>query len=617
MCGITGIYYFDKAKKVDKQLLGNMCDSIAHRGPDENGVFLENNIGLGHRRLSIIDVAQGKQPIYDHYKNVVMVYNGEIYNYIELKKELEAKGHQFITNSDSEVIINAYLEWGIDCQEKFNGMWAFAIWDKTKNRLFISRDRIGEKPLFFGSDANGIYFGSEIKTIFETGFKKEIRTELIELYLTLTNVPTPHTFYKNIWKLKPGHCLIVDNNNVKEICYWKLPEIDENNLIKNKKKVYEKFEEIFEDAVKIRMRSDVPFGAFLSGGLDSASIVALMSKNSKFPIETFTMGFKEKAFDESHLAQLVANQYKTNHHLKTVEPETISEILKICSFHFDEPFGDSSAIPTYYISKYAREQVKMVLTGDGGDEVLSGYNSYLGIKMSESYRQLPKILQKSLPFTTSLLSKYFSGSFRYQLNKITRVTELASSPFKEQLLHKKPYTALHNIKELTKDLSNQIKVEEYFDDIFSKIPYKSDFYKLMYLNFSYDLPDDYLVKVDRMSMANAIETRAPFLDYRLIEYMIGVDKSVKMQGWERKSVLRKSQISQLLPHQLLNAPKKGFGVPLREWFKNKDTFESINMAQVKSVLNHKTIENIITENKNGERDNGNFIWTLMMLNEKL
>lgn len=614
MCGITGIFHFDTQRLVERHRLQSMTDIIRHRGPDGEGFFIDKNIGLGHRRLSIIDLATGDQPMYNEDKSIALVLNGEIYNYIELREELIKSGHKFRTTSDTEVVIRAYEEWGIECQNKFNGMWALALWDTRKQQLFLSRDRIGEKPLNYAVVDNTLVFSSEIKSLFEYGVPREIRPELIEIYLVLTNIPGPDTFYKNIYKLKPGHFILANAAGFKEFKYWDLPEIDENNMLKNKTAIYDEFAYLFEDSVKIRMRSDVPFGAFLSGGLDSSSIVALMSKISLHPVETFTIGFPQKAFDESHLAKLVADKFKTNHHLGTVHPNSLEAAIKRSVFHFDEPFGDSSAIPTNMVSEFAVKKVKMVLTGDGGDEVLSGYNSYLGIKISGIINRFPEFSQKLAAKSAGILAKNFKGGIRYTLNRVENVIETSRYPFAKRVANKTAYVPLTLIKELTAPIKHCIEIEDFLNDEVSKIPYQNDFYRLMYMNFKYDLPNDYLVKVDRMSMANSLETRVPFLDYRLIEFMVNVDKSVKMQGWERKSVLRNT-IGKQLPTELLNAPKRGFEVPLREWFKEEKSMNQIKLNALKSICDASVIDQIISENGKGKRDNGNFIWTMMMLDK--
>lgn len=617
MCGITGIYSFNNERSIDRRVLKKMTDVIEHRGPDGEGFFVDKNVGFGHRRLSIIDLNTGDQPMSSDDGNKVIVFNGEIYNYIELREELIKKGYVFKTNSDTEVIIKSYEEWGFECQNKFNGMWAFAIWDKLKQELFLSRDRIGEKPLHYSVYDNSLVFGSEMKSLFLYGIPKDVDYSLLELYLVFTNIPEPYSFYKNIKKLRAGHYIVVKGGRVKEYKYWDLPEIDESNMLSDKQFVYDQFDLLLRDAVKMRMRSDVPFGAFLSGGLDSSSIVSVMSENSNFPVNTFTIGFPERAFDESKLAEQVAKKFNTNHKLGTVHSADFDEIINRTAFHYDEPFGDSSAIPTDYVSKFAAEEVKMVLTGDGGDEALSGYNSYLGLKILSMINRTPNILKSSYLQLNTLTSSFLKGSIRYQLNKIDDIIRTANIGFTERIAKKTAYTDYNHLKSLTSSVpSDVISIEDYLHDFMSKTTYKSDFYKLMYYDYKHSLPNDYLVKVDRMSMANSLETRVPFLDHRLIEFMVTVDKNVKLQGFEKKSVLRRT-VGRNLPKAILNAPKKGFGIPLRDWFK-ETSFEyhlDNNLNHVKNLLAPEIIEKIVEENKKGERDNGNFLWELMMLNK--
>ena len=611
MCGITGIYNFDKNQDISIEKLKLMNSSLIHRGPDNEGSYVEGQIGLAHRRLSIIDLKEGKQPMVSQNDKIIIVFNGEIYNYLELKKELENHGFYFKTNSDTEVIIAAYEFWGNECHNKFNGMWAFAIWDKRSNSLILSRDRFGEKPLYYYRCNEFLLFGSEIKAIKQFGIHLEPRLELIELYLFLTNIPGPDTFYKNIFEVRPGHFMVVTSDKVIEKKYWDLELISEKNKLTNEKFVLEQFDYLFNDSVRIRMRADVEVGAFLSGGLDSSAIVSLMTNNSLNPINTFTIGFPEKTFDESALAEIVSKRYKTNHHLGTVNPESLSEMINMCNYHFDQPFGDSSAIPTYYISKQSSQKVKLVLTGDGGDELLSGYNSYLGLKLTQKYNSLPFGISKGIPRLISLFLPFFKGEIRYKLNKAYSFSNSASKSFSDRYLEKKPYTSLMKIKELTRNI-DCIKIEDYVYDLINKIPIHDEFYKMMYINYKYDLPNDYLVKVDRMGMANSLETRTPFLDYRLVELMTLVDKSIKMKGFERKSVLRNST-GKYLPNEILNAHKKGFEIPLREWFKSNENLEVAQFFKLTNFIDKNALNEILDQNKKGFSDNGNFIWTLIML----
>ncbi|HVG40841.1 MAG TPA: asparagine synthase (glutamine-hydrolyzing) [Chitinophagaceae bacterium] len=612
MCGIAGFLHFDAERRSNAEVIKRMADTISHRGPDGEGFYINQNVALGHRRLSIIDLTTGQQPMYSDDKKIVLVFNGEIYNYLELKQELILLGNKFTTTSDTEVIINAYRTWGVDCQKRFNGMWAFALWDETLGRLFISRDRIGEKPLFFSCFDDTFIFSSEIKSIFSYGVPRIENLELLEIYLTLDYIPAPFTFYKNVHKLNAGHYLTVSGDTFKEQQYWDLPAIDENNMLNNKTEIFERFETLFTDSIKIRMRSDVPYGAFLSGGLDSSAIVALMSEISSYPVETFTIGFNEKAFDERYLAMHVSKKFNTHHHERIVEPDTIEESLNNVVYHYDEPFGDASAIPTGHISKFASSKVKMVLTGDGGDEVLSGYTIYQGEKFASRYQKLPGWVRSGFPSLISIISKQLKGSVRYKLNRIQDVCNSSNLDFQNRYLSKAASIDLSTIKQITKG-KKVYPIEEFFGDFMKKCTYKDSFYKLMYLNLKLSLPDDMLVKVDRMSMAHSLETRAPFLDFRLIEYMAHVHKDIKMRHFERKTVLRKT-IGPKLPQPILNAPKRGFAVPLREWFKEDSFGERLNnLGKAMPFFNQQIIRKIIQENKVGKKDFGNFIWLLLVL----
>ena len=616
MCGIAGIFHFDSSRKVENSSLRRMTDCLAHRGPDGEGFFITDNIGLGHRRLSIIDLSTGSQPMFNDDKTISVILNGEIYNYIELREELKNFGYTFRTASDTEVIIRAYEKWGADCQNRLNGMWAFALWDDKKKQLFISRDRIGEKPLFYSVQENTFIFGSEIKSILAYGVPKIPNLELTELYLTLGYIPAPYTFYKNISKLQAGHYLLVTESSFAEKKYWDLPDIEEENMITDKKLVHENFENLLKDSVRIRMRSDVPFGAFLSGGLDSASVVALMSEISSVPVKTFTIGFKEKIFDERKLAAQVAEKFKTEHNEFVIEHHSFDEALNDVVRHFDEPFGDSSALPTGEVSEIAAKKVKMVLTGDGGDEVLSGYNSNLVEKFAEQYQRFPSFLRNKLPYMISYSGKFASGDNRYKINQVAKAISFSNKSFEERMMAKswcKPEMA----EKLIPNSEKQIKLRDFFSDFYSKYPSKHPFYRLMFFQFKVLLPDDFLAKVDRMSMASSLETRVPFLDYRLVEFMAKADRDVKMQGYQRKSVLINT-VGKRLPSALLRAPKKGFTVPLRKWFADKSFEQKLQSLYSQDfALDKKTIKKLIEDNNSGKEDFGNLIWMLFVLKKWL
>ena len=459
----------------------------------------------------------------------------------------------------------------------------------------------------------GRFCGLRMSIFFQAGLPKELQLELLEIYLVLKNIPAPYTFFKNVYKILPGHFLLAGENGIHVDPYWQFPEIDEDNPSRDEVHVLSEFESLLRDSVKIRMRSDVPFGAFLSGGLDSSSVVALMSDISAMPVKTFTIGYHQKDFDESPMARIVADRFGTEHYTGFVEPEKFDQILDHNVFHFDEPFGDSSAIPTGYVSRFAAEKVKMVLTGDGGDEVLSGYPSYQGLKFIERYLRIAKPVRLLTPFVINLMLKLSFGNIRYTLNRLNNFVESAEEDFNHRMIIKRAKPDLTQIKMLTKHLKGIIPIEDYITDRMNCCGYKDDFYRMMYLNFMHDLPNDYLVKVDRMSMAYSLETRVPFLDHRLVEFMVKVDKNIKMKGYDRKSVLKES-VGKMLPPSLLLYPKRGFLVPIREWFKDQEfQSRSLEFSAIEGILDFASVKKIFKDNYEGREDNGNLIWSLLVL----
>ncbi len=617
MCGITGFLHFDRERRASGEAIKKMADVLSHRGPDGEGFYLKQNVALGHRRLAIIDLSTGQQPMYSDDNKIVLVFNGEIYNYVELRQELQGLGNKFTTTSDTEVIINAYRTWGVDCQKRFNGMWAFALWDETLGRLFISRDRIGEKPLYYSKSDHSFVFGSEIKSVIAYGVPVHARMDMTELYLTMSFIPAPYTFYKNIFQLMAGNYLLVDSHGFKIESYWDLPDISESDLIKDKYSIEPEFARLFDDAVRIRMRSDVDFGAFLSGGLDSSCIVSTMAKHTSKPVQTFTIGFNNKQFDECDLAKLVADKFGTNHHQGLVSSEHFEEALDKVLYHYDEPFGDASAIPTGHVSQYAAKYVKMVLTGDGGDEVLSGYTIYQGEKFAQQYQLLPLHLRKLIPSLVKISAKPLRGRLRYKLNRVAGVLDASNQPFKKRLLAKLAHTPPESLAELIPPGMNVISFYDFYEEAMKGCRFKDPFYKLMYFQHKVTLPGDMLTKVDRMSMAHSLETRIPFLDHRIVELLFGVHKNLKVNGYVNKVILRNAVANSSLPKELLKAPKKGFSVPLRDWFKEDNL--NIRIKDIlltkndNSVYTSKGIEKLINQNKDGKSDTGNIIWMILVL----
>lgn len=615
MCGISGIFHYEADRPVDHEVLRRMADSLRHRGPDGEGFFANGPVGLAHRRLAIIDLQTGDQPMLSRDGELAVVFNGEIYNYIELRDELKGFGHVFNTVSDTEVLLRAYEQWGLGMHDKLNGMWAFALWDGKAKRLLLSRDRLGEKPLHYAQWDKSFLFGSEIKSLLAYGLPKEPEASVLELYLTLGYVPSPFSFYKRVRKLRPGHYLLVQDGRCEERRFWDLPLCEEANMRRDAKAVEEEFQFLLADSVRLRMRSDVSYGAFLSGGLDSSSIVALMAEKSDRPVESFTVGFDERGFDERSLARAVAERFQTNHHEEVLRPDAFEESMARVLFHCDEPFGDSSAIPTGQVSGYARKSVKMVLTGDGGDEVLSGYNAYQSEKLAARIGRWPRTMNRLASRALSLASKASVGGVRFKLKRLSRVLATSGGDFGTRLLAKTSWLDPAVVRELIGAARGDIiRADEFLEDFMKPCPYRDGFYRMMFFQTKLSLPEDMLVKVDRMSMAYGLETRVPFLDHRLVELMAGGHKDVKMRGYERKSVLRRT-VGRKLPKATLQAPKQGFTVPVREWFKGSGMAPFLEALEKRPPfgLNPRAMGSIISENREGAADHGNFLWMCCLL----
>lgn len=615
MCGISGFLHFDPERHAEAATLKRMTDAIEHRGPDAEGQYVRGSVGLGNRRLAIIDLEGGDQPMASADGEVVITFNGEIYNHVELRARLEGLGHRFVSSSDTEVLLAAWRQWGTQMHRELNGMWAFAIWDNRQRRLFLSRDRLGEKPLHYANFDDSFVFGSELKCLLAYGMPKAPNVELTEVYLTLGYVPAPYTYFEGIHKLEAGEYMLVENGKVVRHRYWDLPQVDPRDMIADRAAVNERFEHLLRDSVRLRMRSDVPFGAFLSGGLDSSSIVALMSEIQSRPTATFTIGFEDPAFDERALAALVAGRFGTNHHTEEIRPESFTATLDAVDRAYDEPFGDSSAIPTGFVSEHARRHVKMVLTGDGGDEVLSGYNAYQTEKILPGYNRLPRLLRAMPPRMLGIAARCAPGHLGFRLKRLQGVAHNAALAFEQRLLSKTARADPALIRSLLPSLAGRsMPVEEFLGDAMKGCSYTDGFYRQMYFNLKISLPDKMLVKVDRMSMAHSLEVRTPFLDHRLVEYMCTVAKGVKMRRFERKSVLRDT-LAKKLPGALLRAPKRGFGVPLYRWFRDGEFGDRARALTAAAAVPFEpaVVRELVEANASGKRDFGVFLWMLLVL----
>jgi asparagine synthase (glutamine-hydrolysing) len=566
MCGIAGIYNFATEKTVDSLLIKKMCSELVHRGPDDEGIYCKDNIGLGHRRLSIIDLGGGHQPMANEDGSVWIVFNGEIYNFQELKEELLLKGHSFKTHCDTETIIHLYEEEGEECVRKLRGMFAFAIWDDLKKKLFLARERIGKKPLHYTVFDGKILFASEIKAILQDpSVRRRIDHEALHDYLSLLYVPAPKTMFEGIQKLPAGHYLVCDKEGVKLTKYW---DIDFSRTVADseealKEELYNKLKE----AVKIRLISDVPLGAFLSGGIDSSSVVSLMSELEDKPVVTNSIGFSIKAFDELKYASLLSKRYSTEHHEYVVEPKAL-EILDKLVWAYDEPFGDASSIPTYYVSKMARQNVTVALSGDGGDENFAGYNRYMySDALVRLQKVLPGFVKAGAKAVSSSLSSKDSGAWIRKINN--KLQELYLSPFEMYFkmisIYKEEEKALLYSGAL-KEKMRYYDSRDNFRRIFDSCPSPDYISKLQYLDIKTYLCDDILVKVDRASMAVSLEVRAPMLDHKFMEFVATIPAGLKARHQKGKYIFKKA-MSRNIPSEILNRSKMGFDIPMTHWLR--------------------------------------------------
>lgn len=616
MCGINGIVKFNK-EKVSRAEVDLMNQEIKHRGPDDQGIFLDDNIGLGHLRLSIIDLSpKGHQPmIYSHKKReIVVVFNGEIYNFQEIREDLIQRGYKFNSGSDTEVLEATYLEYGFDCVEKMNGMFAFVIYDKQKNILFGARDRFGKKPLKYYLDDKKFIFSSELKAILTQKVKREVDFEAINDYFTLQFVPAPKTGFKNIFKLPHASYFVLNLENKKlEIKkYWDLDYSSKINL--PEEELIEKIEKKLEESVEKRMIADVEVGAFLSGGVDSSAVVALASKFKK-QLKTFTIKFTEKDFDESKFAQKVAKKYKTEHREFLVKPDDMKAVIKKLIKQYEEPYADSSQLPTYILAQKTSKYVKVVLNGDGGDENFGGYDKYT--------RHIAIPFLKFLPFKTllaNILLKISQQKDSFSLYKISLFLRLLKNKDIERHFNFTHYFDVFYKNDFYKDEYREKFAKIQYDSFkkFERIGKLKGLDQIFYLDFNTYVPDDLMVKVDIATMANGLESRSPILDYEFVELCakIGVDQKIDI--WGRRKKIFKKMLEKYLDKDILYRKKKGFGVPIKHWFRGelKDELEKIIFDKnglVLKMMREDKIRKLFESHQNGQ-DHSKKLWSLMALN---
>jgi asparagine synthase (glutamine-hydrolysing) len=618
MCGIAG--YIDlwdagEAREVEERsaVLDRMCRIIRHRGPDDQGVMLKPGIALGMRRLSIIDLAGGHQPISGEDDSVTIVFNGEIYNFLELKPQLEALGHTFSTHSDTEAIVHAYEEFGPDCLQHLRGMFAFAIWDERARRLFIARDRAGKKPLYYTTTPKGTFvFGSELKGLLEhPDVVKELDPEALDAYLTLGYVPDPLSIFRGIHKLPPAHFLTFSDGVVSVKQYWDFELSNDQSM--SETDCLEELRKLLDESVRLRLISDVPLGAFLSGGIDSSTVVAMMARHMGQPVKTFSIGFHEDSYNELKYARLTAKKFATDHHEFLVTPD-ICSIVDELVWHFDEPFADSSAIPTYMVSKLAREHVTVILSGDGGDELFAGYTRYVVDRKREGFGLLPRPLREHVMRPLSQHLPHATWGRNYLHN-------VSLDPISRYLDSVSVFTSLNRKSLYTPEFSNKLGHANYvsslFQDLVGKVASNEPLDRLLYLDSKTYLPGDILTKVDRMSMAVSLEARAPLLDHKLIEFVTKIPASLKLAGLETKYLLKKA-VKDLVPSEILNRPKQGFGVPIQEWINQqlrlrlRETLTEPRTRQ-RGYVDPRYVDVLLDEHERGRRDHSTGLWALFML----
>ena len=620
MCGITGIFDTRGGSDINRAVLQRMNDSQLHRGPDEGSLHIEPGVGFGHRRLSIIDIATGQQPLFNEDGSVVVIFNGEIYNYQQLIPELQALGHVFHTKSDTECIVHAWESWGADCVKRFRGMFAFALWDRNQQTLFLARDRMGVKPMYYALLEDGtLLFGSELKSIMaHGGLRRDIDPLAVEEYFALGYVAEPRTIFKQALKLPPAHTLSIGRGQRvgEPVEYWDVRFSLDNPI--SEADAQAELVARLKESVRLRMIAEVPLGAFLSGGVDSSAVVAAMAGLSQAPVNTCSMAFDDPAFNESEFAQMVADRYHTNHRVETVKSDDF-DLIDTLARLYDEPYADSSAIPTYRVCQLARKHVTVALSGDGGDESLGGYRRYRLHLMEERMRSaLPLGLRRPLFGTLGKLypkadwaprvfraRTTFEGMARTSVEAYFNSISILREPMRDSLFS----------DGFKRQLAGY-KAQEVFDRHAAKAGTQDPLALIQYLDYKTYLVGDINTKVDRASMAHSLEVREPLMDHELVDWLATLPTSHKIQGQEGKYLFKKSMES-YLPNDVLYRPKMGFSVPLARWFRGplrqrvRESLLGPRMAAT-GWFNREYLEHLVDAHNAGTRDYSAPIWTLLM-----
>ncbi len=613
MCGISGFVYFDGAP-VERRVIQDMTDVMHHRGPDADGHYVGNGVALGHRRLSIIDLSSGQQPLFNEDGTVAITFNGEIYNYQELRRGLEGS-HKFRTRSDTETIVHLSEQYPDTFVSQLRGMFAFGVWDAKTRTLILARDRVGKKPLYYYVDDKKLVFASEIKSILKhPGLKLEIDDFAVSDYLSLGYVPAPRSIYRRIKKVRPGHYLKVSGNGkIEEIEYWDLSF--QTASPRSEEEWQEAMLSEFRNAVDIRLMSEVPLGAFLSGGLDSSGVVAMMSKLLDQPVKSATIGFNEDRFDESAYARQVSKHLGTDHHERIVTPEKITTIDKL-SWHYDEPFSDSSALPTYFVSALAREKVTVAISGDGGDENFAGYTRYFADVQENRMRSiLPRPVRRAVFAPLARVYPKMDWAPRFVRAKTT-FRSLSVDAIEGYFETMSTFRSADKPRILSADLKQRLggyDTADLFRSYYDKADTLDPLSRIQYVDVKTYLTDDILTKVDRASMATSLEVRCPLLDHKFMELVASMPSSLKLKGTTGKYIFKKA-LEKHLPKDVIYRNKMGFAVPLAEWFRNgiKDYARTFIVERQDPYLSTAFVNKIWNQHQSGMRDRSNQLWNILM-----
>jgi len=623
MCGIAGAVSLNGAELVNPDRRRLMLAALQHRGPDANGEWIspDQRVWLGHQRLSIIDLSEaGRQPLSNEDGTVWITYNGEIYNFQTLRQELEKLGHRFRTRTDTEAIVHAYEQWGAECLKRLRGMFAFAIWDQKQRRLFLARDRVGKKPLFYTQTDGRFLFASELQGLLaDREVPRQVNLSAIDAYLSWGYVPAPLTGFENIFKLPPAHYLTVEltptGPDTRVERYWSLPY--EPKLRLSEEEAAEALREKLTEAVRLRMISDVPLGAFLSGGIDSSIIVGLMANLSDVPVRTFSIGFEEAAYNELPHARRVAERWGTDHHEFIVKPDALTILSKLVR-HYGEPYADSSAIPTFYVSQMTRSHVTVALNGDGGDESFAGYERYLGNRLAEWIQRVP-----GSRWSAQALSRILPDSLdpKNRLRNVKRFLLVATRPMVKRYSHWIGFFGDEAKQQLySQDFQaslNGCRLNDCMESLFEAVRHLDPVEAAMAVDVQSYLPYDLLVKVDITSMANSLEARSPFLDHEVMELAARLPVNLKLRGRQSKYLLKRA-FADLLPPENVNRRKMGFGVPVGDWFRGplrrllEDALLS-DRALKRGYFRPQTVQRLVTEHLERRADHSFSLWNLLML----